>query len=273
MRVHITSVFILFVALLFVSGTVGCRYSGNGSRYNPTSYSLVNPFDRDKQAPESHYASELKERAKPSQGALPNTKVSPPPGGFTDNRSALVSRADVPGGTARTTPPEHWSAQSHVASQNAQGIYSGYSNPEPSQYAPQQYQNYDGGSVPASYNYPGTTQPYPTQQYPAQNPYPGAVQPAGNTIPSNAVPTTYGAGQSYDGGSQYGYQPGMNNVPSDTFAANQPGAYNSNATAVPQPMSSPGYGYEPSSYPPAYPNGMTVASPYTPPPTPAGVYQ
>jgi len=291
MRVHVTSVFSLFVALLFISGAVGCHYTGSGPRYSPTSYTFVNPFDKGNQAPKSHYASESTERSKPSQAALPNTKVgiSPPPGGFTDGGNTVASRSDIPGGTASTTPPEHWGVQNHVAPQTSQGGYAGYTNPEPSQYAPQQYQqSYDSGSVPASYNYPGTTQQYPVQQYSPQNQYPGgAGQPTGNTMPSNAAPT-YGAGQSYDGSNLYGYQPRANTAPADTFATNQPSAYNSTVpnSTVPQPnyggqpaASPSGYAYDqpvPSNYPtyPTYPNeGMTVASPYTPPPAPTGVYQ
>ena len=271
MKVHVSSVCTIFVVLLFVSGTVGCRNTGGGPWYNPSTYSLVNPFDKENKTPKSPYSSDAPERAKPSLAAQPN--ISPAPGGYTDGTS-LAARSDTLGGSVSTAPPEHWGTSSPIASQGTPGPYGGYTIPEPSQYAPQQYQQgmYDGqNNVPASYDYYRSQSQSPSQQYPTQQNPPVNQPVGGNTMPYNVSPT-YGAGQIIDSGNPLAYQQNVNNVPVDNFAMNQSSAYSTNAAVPPTTAAVPsGFGgYEQQPIPSSHPNeGVSVATPYQSYPLPA----
>jgi hypothetical protein len=199
MRVHVSPFFIIVVALLFVSGTVGCRNTGGGPWYNPSTYSFSNPFNREGQNPSA--ASNTPQKVKPTLGETPN--INTPPGGFTEGTS-LAERPGSIGGTVSSTPPDHWGQQNHVAP-TSNSSFGGYTVPEASQYAPYNTGMYDGqgqGGFPAPHVYQNQQQ-YPPQQNPAPNQYPQyqgeAAQPVGNPAPYNVSPT-YGAVPPQGGG-------------------------------------------------------------------------
>ena len=100
MQVQFSSVAAIFVALLFVSGTVGCRSNG-GDWYNPKTYSWTNPFSKEEQ--ESLRPSDALANTKPSLDSQPN--ISSPPGGYTDRTGV--------GGRSGSTAAEPWAAQQH----------------------------------------------------------------------------------------------------------------------------------------------------------------
>jgi hypothetical protein len=194
MRVHFSSIVLIFTALLLVSGTVGCQSNG-GAWYNPKSYSWTNPFSKENAAPP--YSPNALAN-KPSLDAQPN--INTPQGGYTD-KALTANRTGSPGGTASASPPEHWSQQSSMGSQGTPNPYSNYTVPEPSQYLP--YAGaYDGQGAAAS--------PY---QYAQQNPSPYQYSPE-TAQRSNSMP--YGGDYSVPAG----YQPTANHVPVDNFSVN-----------------------------------------------------
>ena len=119
MRIHFSSVATIFVALLFVSGTVGCRSNG-GDWYNPKTYSWTNPFNKDN--PTAHRSATTTANTKPSFDSQPN--LSTPPGGYsasTADRSASRS-----GGSYS---PSSWEQQNQTATHIPPPHLGGYSDP------------------------------------------------------------------------------------------------------------------------------------------------
>jgi len=265
MRVHFSSIVTILLALLLVSGTVGCRSNG-GPWYNPTTYSFASPSGKGR--PASPYSSSVANQ-KPSLDAQPN--ISAPHGGYTDNASFAASPASS-GGTVSNTPPAHWAQHNPVPQQNVPNSYSSYTVADPSQYSPQTYtEAYGGQSVPA----PTSTYPYVATQG-QQSPYQYSPEPVQQAHSYPAMP--YGEQQhaqtAYQTTSAYQQQP-MYNAPVGTFgAANQPSQYGSQGTMPPndpyagmqQPSTVPpsGFGQEqPVSPSYAYPSeGVSVAFPY-----------
>ncbi|MCL2005656.1 MAG: hypothetical protein FWG73_05770 [Planctomycetaceae bacterium] len=103
MRTHYTFIFTVLTALFLVSGTSGCKSNG-GAWYNPTSYSISNPFSKDTYAKDNlaplFNSSDNLANAKPSLNAQAN--IDTPHGGYS-NRTA-----DTGSGTASLTPLDHW---------------------------------------------------------------------------------------------------------------------------------------------------------------------
>ena len=125
MRVHFSSVAAVFVALLFVAGTVGCRSNG-GDWYNPNTYSWANPFSKDGQTPPR--SSESFTNTRPSLDAQPN--ISVPHGGYSEE-SSLASHSNVITGGTGNVSQEPW-GQHQVASQTPPSHLGGYTVAEPS---------------------------------------------------------------------------------------------------------------------------------------------
>ena len=152
MKVHFSFIVTSFVALLFVSGTVGCKFTG-GPWYSPQSYALMTfPGSKDNSAPP--YASNT---PKPSLDAIPN--VGTPPSGYTDGALASGNRAGSISGTPSSNPPGQWQQQPNsMAAQNSPGPYDSYTNAAPSQYSP--YTDpYAGQGVSTSYQYQAGANP------------------------------------------------------------------------------------------------------------------
>ncbi|MDR0328244.1 MAG: hypothetical protein LBI05_08125 [Planctomycetaceae bacterium] len=302
MRVHFSSVITLFVALLFVSGTVGCHHTG-GDWYKVSSYTFSNPFDKDKdglaakkggQAPP--FSSGALATVKPSTDSKPVVGLSTPPGGYSDGNRAdssiITGLSAGAAGTVSTTPPEHWGQQNLAAQQGSPNQYNGYPVTEPSQYSPY-----------ADYTYPGST-PSPHQasappQYqpaPSQNPYQMPQETGqyanGQTQYGNQYGNEYNAQsgaylQTSAHATQQLANPSMNSVPGNAYGtAGQPGSsyapygaqQNDPYASIPQQSSAalsptPSYGGQPG--PVSYPSeGDLTASPYQPypPPPSAGGY-
>ena len=176
MRVNFSFVVTIFVALLFVSGTTGCRSTG-GPWYNPTSYAFVNPFDKDSPS-KSNVAPPFDSLAneKPSLASQPN--IGPPPGGYTGGTS-LAGRPVPTAGISQS--PDSLGQQTQMAPQGPPNLYGGYSFPEPSQYPPSYMDNAFAGHGAA---------PMPQQAAAQGNPYlypMDAVQQAAN----NSAPQIY----------------------------------------------------------------------------------
>jgi len=125
MRVHFLSIATIAVALLFVSGTVGCRNNG-GNWYDPRSYSLVNPFDRDAQ---SSRPSDAFANTRPSFGAHPD--ISVPPGGYSD-ASSFAGRSAANPSALGGHSPEPWGHQNQVGSHTPPSHLGGFTVAEPS---------------------------------------------------------------------------------------------------------------------------------------------
>lgn len=269
MRDHFLPIATVCVALLFVSGTIGCRSNG-GDWYNPKSYAFTNPFAnvnnpfaKDGQAPP--FSPNASANQKPSIDSKPN--VSIPNGGYTDEAYAnRVGSADM---TTPNSAPAHWGQQNPMAQQSSPNALGGYSDPEPSRYST--YSDYSRqGAAPAS-------QPHA----PNQNPFlyhPEAAHQANSQMP-------YGndyVQPSYHATSAYAAQQPAHDIPTGVYGAPVPqGSYTPFGAAaqadpyastqlpgVPTPSPVPGYeqpapgsyvglGY-PSEYAPA-------ASPYPPP--------
>jgi len=152
MRTNISFIVTVFVTLLFVSSTVGCRMN-DGPWYNPKSYAFSNPFakrievGRDNLAPPFNSTDALAGNNKPSADSRPN--IEPPPGGYSSD-GTLISRAENPS----HQPPAAWGTQSPIAAQGNTNPLGGFSIPEPTQYSPYNTDHFAGsGGVP------------PTQQY------------------------------------------------------------------------------------------------------------
>jgi hypothetical protein len=159
MRVHFSPIATVFVALLFVSGTVGCRSNG-GDWYNPKSYAFTNPFAnvnnpfaKDNQAPA--FSPNTQSNTKPSIDSHPN--ISIPNGGYTDE--AHASRVGSAGMTVSSSPPAHWGQHNPLAQQSSPNTLGGYSDPEPSQYL--SYSDFARhGAAPASHPHAPNHNPY-----------------------------------------------------------------------------------------------------------------
>ena len=269
MRANISSMATVFVALLFVSGTVGCRSNG-GDWYNPKSYAFTNPFAnmnnpfaKDNQAPP--FSPDSVANSKPSADSQPNVGV--PPGGYTDD--AYANRA---GSTNMATPssiPAHWGQPNPMAQHGSSSALGGYTDPEPSQYASYpDYARQNAASAP--YQYAPNSNPYLYQ--------PEAAHQANSQMP-------YGNDYmqpSYQATSAYAAQPPANSIPAGTYGTTeQPGPYTPFGTMSPvdpytaaqypgAPTSSPALSYEPSAPGPhvglGYPGEYApTASPYQPP--------
>ena len=135
MRVHFSSVVAIFVTLLFVSGTVGCRSNG-GDWYNPKSYSWTNPFAKEGQDSGRPRSPDAFANTKPSLDEHPN--ISIPPGGYSGEAS-LANRSTSPAGTLGGSTADPWGQQnsvaSHIPPSHLSGL-SGYTVAEPSPYPP-----------------------------------------------------------------------------------------------------------------------------------------
>ena len=135
MRVQFSSVVAIFIALLFVSGTVGCRSNG-GDWYNPNTYSWTNPFARDGQ--DSPRPSNTFANTKPSLDAHP-TNISIPPGGYSDGAASIANRSVSPEGVSGSSATDPWGRQNPVASNTPPSHLSGqsgYTVAEPSSFPP-----------------------------------------------------------------------------------------------------------------------------------------
>ena len=213
MRANISTTAAVFAALLFVSGTVGCRSNG-GDWYNPKSYAFTNPFAnmnnpfaKDNQAPP--FSSDSSANSKPSTTSQPNVGI--PPGGYTDE--AYANRAGSATMTASHSMPAHWEQPNPMAQHGSSNSLSGYSDPEPSQYA--SYSDYARQNAASA----------PYQHAPNSNPYlyqPEAAQQANSQV-------HYGNDYmqpSYQATSAYAAQPQANGVPTGAYGTTvQPGSY------------------------------------------------
>jgi hypothetical protein len=254
MRIHPSSIATVFVALLFVSGSVGCRSNG-GAWYNPKTYSLNLPFAK----PESPFSADAF-AGKPSIDSVPD--IATMPGGYTSVDQGLASRAGfnstVPGGY----PAEY---QNSPSSSNHFG--SEYSTADPSTYPP----------VYAAGNSPAAAVQHQYQQDMGHNPVNQTVY-QGNQMPGNTTP--YGGYGDYPTTGTQQYQttdfrtPYENNPvmpqPSSAYPMdNNYGAAPSNNYA---PFAAPPQNDAFSTIPPASPYGTPPASPYggTPAAAPTG---
>ena len=290
MRVHVSSIATAFVALLFVSGTVGCRSTG-GPWYNPKSYTFTNPFADSKNpfagsknSPSKNntappFSTGAQANSKPSADSQPN--ISVPPGGYTDR--SLAGRAGSSGAevglsaprdgiTASNSPPDHWGQQSPVAQHSSTNTYSGYSVAEPSQF----YQYADSGqqgNAPSSY-VASAPQQYPSAS--SQNPYayPAeasqaqyAGQPVSYAYGSDPLQSNYQATSAYTpqqptGIAMAGTYPGQTSNPYTAYAIPKNDPY----AAVQQPPAglTQGYGYEQPIQPSYSGDGMLPGTAYQP---------
>jgi len=214
MRANISTIATVFVALLFVSGTVGCRSNG-GDWYNPKSYAFTNPFAnvnnpfaKDNQAPP--FSPDSTANSKPSTNSQPN--VSVPPGGYTDE--AYANRAGSANMTTTHSMPAHWEQPNPMAQHGSSTAYGGYSDPEPSQYA--SYSDYaKQNAAPASY-----------QHSPNPNPY--LYQAQAETAQQANSQVSYGNDymqSSYHATSAYAAQPPANSVPTGAYGTTTQGYY------------------------------------------------
>ena len=226
MRFHPSPVVTIIVALMFVSGTVGCQHTG-GPWYNPKSYSpyaFTNPFAKDKPSDAPPFSSGAQAKTeKPSLDAKPN--IQRPEGGYTNEPSFQANRSTSQSGVpsafidGRTNPTS--ADPGGYPSPVAANPYGDYTVAEPSPYpsyaggqpsvaaaAPQQWQYQ--AEMPQSI--PGNPMPYGHGDYhSAAGPYQqvNAVQPA-------AMPN-YGAVDNF-GGANHAMH-GNNYAP---FAASPP---------------------------------------------------
>ena len=263
MRIHFSSVVTIFVMLLFISGTVGCRSNG-GAWYNPKSYTWTNPFAKDNQAPPYMPDSFANANKLPSLDSQPN--ISNPPGGYSNESSLYSSRSGSHSGDMGGYSPD----QGYQNSGSSPNPYGGYSIAEPSPYPPAYAERQPSG----------TNGPYQTEtaQYGNPMPYGGNVYPGTEyhaTSATSVNPNTHNYPPAMHSTSvdNYGVDPMGNYAPFGTMSPNDPYA------AVQQPSTVPpvGFGDQPAHAP--YPNqnpypngGVPVASPYPPYPPSTGGY-
>ena len=255
MRTHLSTVAAIFVALLFVSGTVGCRSNG-GPWYNPTSYTWMKPsFAKDNQAPP--YSPEAFVNKKPALEGQPH--IERPMGGYSDEPSFQASRSSSLSSPSNNYPIEQSSYHNPVAS----NTYGGYTVAEPSSYPPP----YDYGSGPQpmqqQYQYPAEMaqqgNPYGDYTTGAQYPQTSAVYPS--ATPNQATPN-YGTPAVDPYGNANPAMTSGNYVPFGASPQNDPYA------AMQQQQQAPAAYPAPSPY---ANEGVPVASPYQPY-QPAGAY-
>ena len=127
MRVHFSTFVTIFVALLFVAGTVGCLSNG-GTWYNPKSYTWTKPFGKDSQAPP--YTPDALANPKPSLDSHPN--IDRPAGGYSDESSLQANRSAAQSGPSSGYSHDQGGYQNTVAT----NPYGSYSVAEPSPYPP-----------------------------------------------------------------------------------------------------------------------------------------
>ena len=269
MRVHFPFIVTISVALLFISGTTGCRSNG-GPWYNPSTYSLANPFDKKEKPSNAPIFGEASPNPKPSLEGIPN--VGSPPGGYTDAASLAATRTGSTAGTVSSSPPEHWAQHNQAASQSSPGLYgSGYSNvaAAPSQYSP--IETYGGQSAPSSpYQYPshsiaGASQ-YPVMPYGDATP-PGYQMTSAASSNNNVYPPQTNGIVDHSGGnySPYGvtqqYDPSYAVQQQSAAAAAMPQGYSYGEAVPSNPYQ--GYPQQPQGYPG---DGVSVAQPYQQPP-------
>jgi len=215
MRVHFSSIAAFAAALLFVSGTVGCRSNG-GDWYKPTTYSWYNPFTQESPAttrPSDAFAN----TKKPSLDSHPN--VSTPQGGYSDGSSLANRSTPQQTGTSGGYAPDSWGQQNMgqqnmAASHTPPSHLSGYTLAETSPYPPpyitsgpatggqQMQQMAQQNSMPygpSDYvqtvyhqpGYPGNPGVYQQQQQPTQQVPPGTyggMEQPGQYAPFGVMP-------------------------------------------------------------------------------------
>jgi hypothetical protein len=215
MQVHFSFTVTIFVALLFISGTVGCRINNDGPWYNPKTYAFTNPFaKKESEAPPFTAGTN-----KPSLGALPDIDVAP--GGYTDG--SFAHRTGSSGGTTvSTTPPAHWGQQNPVTPQGQSHPFGGYTVAEPSQYNP-----YD--IAPSSSLHSGQSVT-PHSPFPQQSQYhyqPEAMYQAGDPM-YNYMQTSAHIPQqpmNHNQGSIYGAGQSLHSTPMGTMHPNDPNTH------------------------------------------------
>jgi hypothetical protein len=248
MRIHFSSAVTIFVTLLFISGTVGCRSNG-GPWYHPKSYAFTNPFAKDNQAPP--YSPSTQANTKPSLDSHPN--ISNPPGGFSDESSLYANRSGSYNGTSSASSSDHGGYPSPVtvASQGTSNPYGGYSIAEPSPYPP----TYAGGQ-PSATNAAAHQYQY---QYPSE-----ATQP-GNPMPYNY--NEYPAGTQYQATSAVSYPPTtLNSTSPDNYGSTNPAMGNYAPFGAPSQNDPYTAAIQSQSQPPAPPAGSYYNQPATPAP-------
>ena len=244
MRMTPSSVVTVFVALLFVSGTVGCRSNG-GPWYNPKSYAFTNPFTKDKDNPAPPFSAGHTAQGKPSLGAKPNVDV--PDGGYSDSSRLATrspSQSGMQGGHSFESQP------SPVAS----SLHSGYSVADPSPY-PSHYMSGQPSVTTAShaqYQYQPEMQhginqgPY-GYDYPAGTQYHPVNMVSPSTTPNYATAENFGSAFGSTGPSAMS---GGNYAP---FGAAQP-QQNDPYGAMVQPQPATQFPYASESMPTAFPH-------------------
>lgn len=164
MRVYFSSIAAIAVALLFVSGTVGCRSNG-GDWYKPTTYSWTNPFAKNSPVtPRPSDAFADAKKPKPTLGAHPD--ISAPQGGYSD-ASSLANRSPSPAGTSGGFAPDPWGQQSPPASHTPPNhLGGGYVIAESSSYPPPYVTSEQtAGGQQTSYITQQNTMPYGPSDY------------------------------------------------------------------------------------------------------------
>ncbi|MDR3233026.1 MAG: hypothetical protein LBT46_05090, partial [Planctomycetaceae bacterium] len=119
MRIHLSTLIMLLVTLMFAGGSIGCRSNG-GPWYNPKSYTWTKPFNSDGDPAKRNEAALAD--AKPSLGAQPS--ISTPPSGYTAGNYNTADKAE----DARFHPSASPADSSKLASTSSP--YGGYSAAE-----------------------------------------------------------------------------------------------------------------------------------------------
>ena len=272
MRVNFSSVATIAVALLFISGTIGCK--SNGPWYDARSYSFSNPFSKDnrgsKGGSQAPLFSASESNRKPSLDAGPN--IENPQGGYTSSTS-LANRSDVP---VSNIPPAHWGEQrSPIAQQSMQGSYT---VPEPSTHSLYGSDIYAGGQGVPQQQYQSNQYQY--QPEVAQHAY-GNVSPYGmgeyqptvyqTPVTQNEYPMNQNQVNIHGLGEMPGSYSPMGGMPQQYPPQQISQQYDPYNAAVPQPPQ--GYGGYEQPMPGAYQGNPAVGIPqqtYPPPPSNSG---
>ena len=271
MRLHFSSAVTIFVTLLFVSGTVGCRSNG-GPWYNPKSYTWTSPLTKNTEAP--LYSSGAQASTKPSLDSHPN--ISTPQGGYSDESNFQTNRAGSYGGTTGGYSSGQDMSQSQTASsQSPPNMYNTYSVAEPSPYPPTYTEGQlaaTNGTAPAPYHQQQYQYPAETIQYSDQTPYSATGSPvayptsayeyqAGSAVINYSQAPNYGTVDNY--GSVNPSMTSGNYAPSVATNQNDPYTMMQQQPTSASPI---GYGYDQLSPTPSpyTGGGVPVASPYQP---------
>ena len=163
MRIHFSSIATIIVALLFISGTVGCRSNG-GDWYKPGTYSWVNPFEKSSQ--ESPRSSGTLAKSKPSLNEHPN--ISTPQGGYSAGASSgEFAASPSSAGTLNSSVADSWGGQHNpMASQVPPSHLSGYTVAEPSPYPPSYM--VEGQNMVGSHSVAAAPMQHPHSQFPQE---------------------------------------------------------------------------------------------------------